>query len=66
MSDNIEICKTPKPGRFGHIAIATNTIGRAIAYFKARGFEFIDENAKGAVYFKDEFMGFGVHLVQKK
>lgn len=68
MGKSVELCKTPKPGKFGHIAIATNSIERAAAYFKAKGFELLDEStiSKGMVYFKDEFMGFGVHLVQKK
>ncbi len=68
MSGKLEICKTPKPGRFGHIGIATNTVERAVAYFKARGYEFINEDMPSgkAVYFRDEFMGFGVHLIQKK
>lgn len=65
---NIEICKTPKYGRLGHIAIATNSIERAAAFFKARGVELLDESTipSGMVYFKDEICGFGVHLVQKK
>ncbi|MCC8195422.1 MAG: bifunctional 4-hydroxy-2-oxoglutarate aldolase/2-dehydro-3-deoxy-phosphogluconate aldolase [Ruminococcus sp.] len=64
----IEICKTPKPGKYGHIAIATNSTARAVAYFKSQGYEFADESTipTGAVYFKDEFMGFAIHLVQKK
>lgn len=68
MGRSVELCKTPKHGKFGHIAIATNSIDRAAAYFKAKGFELLDEStiSKGMVYFKDEFMGFGVHLVQKK
>lgn len=68
MGRSVELCKSPKPGRFGHIAIATNSIERAAAFFKAKGYELLDEStiSKGMVYFKDEFMGFGVHLVQKK
>ena len=49
-----------------HIAIGTNTLPRAIAYFKSRGFEFNEETASPkAIYFKDEIAGFAVHLVQK-
>lgn len=64
----IELCKSPKHGRHGHIALSTNSVARAAAYFKANGFEMLDESTieKGFVYFKDEFMGFGIHLVQKK
>ncbi len=64
----IELCKSPKPGKFGHIAIATNSVSRAAEFFKAKGYKLLDESTipSGMVYFKDEFMGFGVHLVRKK
>ena len=46
--------------------IGTNTLPRAIAYFKNRGYEFIEETVtEKAAYFKDEIAGFAVHLVQK-
>ncbi len=69
----IEMMKTPYLGTHGHIAIETNYIQRAIFHLEKRGFEF-DENTrkydvKGeltAIYFKGEFGGFAIHLVQKK
>lgn len=64
----VELCKTPKHGKFGHIGVYTNSVERAAAYFKSLGYELLDEStiSKGMVYFKDEFMGFGIHLVAKK
>ncbi|MDO4291715.1 MAG: bifunctional 4-hydroxy-2-oxoglutarate aldolase/2-dehydro-3-deoxy-phosphogluconate aldolase [Eubacteriales bacterium] len=62
----IEIMKSPFLGRNGHIAIQTNTLPRAIAYFKARGFAFREETVTDkAAYFKDEIAGFALHLLQK-
>lgn len=63
---SLEIMKKPFLGKNGHIAIRTNTLSRAIAYFKKKGFEF-DESTMGpkAVYFKDEVSGFAIHLLQK-
>lgn len=68
----VEIMKTPYLGTNGHIAIQTNYIKRAMYHLEKRGFAF-DENtakydAKGnlkAIYFKGEFGGFAMHLVQK-
>ena len=61
------------PGKCGHIAIRTNFVDRAMAYFKRMGFEFdeasvtYDEKTGKPkfVYFKDEICGFAIHLVQK-
>lgn len=62
----IEVMKKQYLGKNGHIAIATNTLPRAIAYFKKRGFEFLEETANPkAIYFKDEIAGFAIHLLQK-
>ena len=67
-----EIMKTPYLGTNGHIAVQTNYIKRAIYHLEKRGFEFdIDTakyDAKGnmkAIYFKGEFGGFALHLVQR-
>lgn len=62
----VEIMKTPYLGKNGHIAIKTNTLPRAVAYFKKHGFAFNEETASAkAIYFKDEICGFAVHLLQK-
>jgi len=61
------------PGKCGHIAIRTNFVDRAMAYFKRMGFEFdeasvtYDEKTGKPkfVYFKDEICGFAIHLIQK-
>jgi len=71
--DGIEIMKSPYLGKNGHIAIATNTVFRARAFFERQGIEFNQSSAKAdakgnltAVYFNEEIGGFAVHLVQKK
>ncbi len=68
-----EFMKTPYLGTKGHIAVSTNFIDRAVDYFRRQGIEFNEESAKysdkgalTAIYFKDEFFGFAIHLVQKK
>ena len=61
------------PGKYGHIAIRTNFVDRAMAYFKRMGFEFDestitydDKTGKPKfVYFKDEICGFAIHLLGK-
>lgn len=61
------------PGTHGHIAIRTNFVDRAMAYFKRMGFSFDestvtydDKTGKPKfVYFKEEICGFAIHLVQK-
>ena len=66
-----EIMKKQGRGKHGHIAIATNYIERAIYHLQKRGFEFdeesrvVKEGKLKAIYFKDEFGGFDMHLVQK-
>lgn len=68
---SFEIMKTPYLGENGHIAIRTNSIKRAENYLAKRGFEIDQETAKYkgdkliAVYLKDTFGGFAVHLLQK-
>ncbi|MDF2610750.1 MAG: hypothetical protein K0R92_2224 [Lachnospiraceae bacterium] len=68
----IEVMKSPFLGTHGHIAIQTNYIERAIYHLEMQGFEFDMDTVKydkkgnmSAVYFKGEFGGFAVHLVQK-
>lgn len=67
VGDNeIEIMKKMYLGKNGHIAVATHTLPRAIAYFRARGYEFLEETVTDkAAYFKDEIAGFAIHLVQR-
>jgi 2-dehydro-3-deoxyphosphogluconate aldolase/(4S)-4-hydroxy-2-oxoglutarate aldolase len=70
-SSFIEITKSKYLGACGHLAVKTNSIQRAIHYLKQRGFEVDLETAKYkgakmlAVYLKDEFGGFAIHLLQK-
>ena len=71
--DGIEVLKTDAPGTKGHIAIGTNSVLRAVAYLERKGLAFDHANAKKdakgnvfAIYLKDEVLGFGVHLLQKK
>lgn len=68
---NIELLEYMGPGAMGHIAIRTNSIGRAIFYLGNRGFS-IDESTirtkngqVNFVYLKDEIGGFAIHLLQK-
>jgi 2-dehydro-3-deoxyphosphogluconate aldolase/(4S)-4-hydroxy-2-oxoglutarate aldolase len=67
-----EIMRRPGLGKHGHIAIATNSITRAVAHFERQGVAFnydtVKKDAKGkfpAIYFKDEIAGFAIHLLQK-
>ena len=70
--EKFELMKSCGRGTMGHIAIRTNFVDRAIAYFKRCGVE-VDEstityNDAGKpkfVYLKDEICGFAFHLIQK-
>ncbi|MBE6781981.1 MAG: bifunctional 4-hydroxy-2-oxoglutarate aldolase/2-dehydro-3-deoxy-phosphogluconate aldolase [Ruminococcaceae bacterium] len=70
-TSGIEVMKTKYLGDMGHIAIRTNSIGAAIADLEKKGFAVDMETAKFkgdrmiAVYLKDSFGGFAVHLLQK-
>jgi len=70
-SGGIEVMKTMYLGKNGHMAIKTANIFRAIAELEKRGLEVDMETAKYngnemiAVYLKQEFGGFAVHLLQK-
>ena len=67
----VEVVKGAGLGRFGHVAIKTNNIGRALYYLEKRGFTADMSTAKlkdgkmFAVYLMDEFGGFAFHLLQK-
>ena len=71
--DAFEFMHAKGPGKCGHIAIRTNFVDRAIAYFERQGFEFDqdsitydDKTGKPKfAYFKDEICGFAIHLLQK-
>ncbi|MBR5944037.1 MAG: bifunctional 4-hydroxy-2-oxoglutarate aldolase/2-dehydro-3-deoxy-phosphogluconate aldolase [Lachnospiraceae bacterium] len=68
----LEIMKMQGRGRFGHIAIATNSVERAVYHLTNRGCEFdydsatYDNDGKMKfIYIKEDMGGFGVHLVNK-
>ena len=71
--DAFEFMKQKGPGTHGHIAIRTNFVDRAMAYFKRMGFAFdestvtYDEKTGKPkfVYFMDEIAGFAIHLLAK-
>lgn len=66
-----ECMKKVGRGTHGHIAIACNGLKRAKWHLEMRGFQFdedslVQKNGKDiAIYLKDEFAGFAIHLVQK-
>lgn len=69
----VEVMKSKGAGCHGHIAFKTNYIDRAVNYLEYRGFQFDQDSAKydakgnlAAIYLKEDFGGFAVHLVQKK
>lgn len=69
----IEVVKGDGLGKNGHLAIKTNHIDRAIAYLERKGIAVDMSTAKGpaggplvAVYLKEEYGGFAVHLLQNK
>ncbi len=68
----LECMKEPYLGEHGHIAIGVNSVDRAVYHLGLQGVEFDEStrktNAKGrtsAIYLKETFGGFAVHLVQK-
>ena len=68
----VECMKKPGRGAHGHIAIAANSVDRAVYHLGRQGVEFIEESrvldAKGktkVIYLKNEVSGFAIHLVQK-
>lgn len=70
-SNEIEVTKSVYPGKNGHIAVRTNSLVVAIRELESRGFVCDMDTAKykgdrmTAVYLKQEFGGFAVHLLQK-
>ena len=71
--DAFEFMHAKGPGKCGHIAIRTNFVDRAIAYFERMGIAIdydtivCDEKTGKPkfCYFKDEICGFAIHLLQK-
>ncbi|MCL1992437.1 MAG: bifunctional 4-hydroxy-2-oxoglutarate aldolase/2-dehydro-3-deoxy-phosphogluconate aldolase [Spirochaetes bacterium] len=70
--DGIELMRPPFYGKGGHVAIGTNSVLRAKAFFERQGLEFIPESIKTdekgtmrVAYFKEEIAGFAMHLLQK-
>ena len=68
----VECMKNGVYGEKGHIGFKTRSTLRAIAWFKSRGYEIIEESirkkADGSImsaYLKDEIGGFAVHIVEK-
>ena len=67
----IAVNKSAGSGDNGHIAIRTNSIERAAYYLGKRGYTVDWSTKKGpegrpaAVYLKEDFGGFAVHLLQK-
>ena len=68
----VECMKQPFLGDKGHIAIGTNHMDRAIYHLGLQGIYFDESTRKvddkghtKAIYLKDQFAGFAVHLVQK-
>ena len=70
-SNGIEVMKSMYLGKNGHIAIRTNSVPLAVAELEKKGFVCDMETAKYkgermiAVYLKEAFGGFAVHLLQK-
>ncbi len=73
-STYVEVMKNPFRGDMGHIAVATNSVKRAVYQLAKRGFEADETSFKydkktgemNVAYLKDQFGGFAVHLVLKK
>lgn len=72
-STYIESMKSPFHGKNGHIAIATNSVKRAVYQLAKRGYKVMEGSEKytsdgilNVAYLEKEFGGFAVHLVLKK
>ena len=64
VGEEYELMKNANRGTHGHIAIATNSVERAVWHLERRGFEF-EPAGPGPRYIKGEIGGFGIHLQQK-
>ncbi len=72
VGESFEVMKSMGRGTKGHVAIRTNFLDRAVAYFERMGVEFdkstvtyFDDGRPKFIYFKDEICGFAVHLIEK-
>ena len=72
-STYMEMMKKPFHGAHGHIAIATNSVTRALYQLEKRGYKVMEGSQKygadgvmNVAYLNHEFGGFAVHLVLKK
>ena len=62
----VECMKSPYLGKNGHIAIATNSLDRAVYHLGRQGVAFDESTRKPkAIYLKQEVGGFAIHLVQR-
>ncbi|MDR1351725.1 MAG: bifunctional 4-hydroxy-2-oxoglutarate aldolase/2-dehydro-3-deoxy-phosphogluconate aldolase [Treponema sp.] len=71
--EGVGIAEPPCPGKYGYIAIGTNSLKRGMAYLEREGFSFSPDNAEtdsrgapAAVYLDSGIAGFAMRLVQKK
>lgn len=70
-SAQIECMKFMQLGSMGHIAIRSNSVERAKKYLSLKGLTPVEETARYRdgrlhnIYFKEEFGGFSIHLLQK-
>ena len=69
----VECMKKGGRGAKGHIAVATDSVSRAVYQLENEGYEFdestfkYDANGRMTVaYFKNEIAGFAIHLVLRK
>lgn len=71
VSDGIEVMKSANTGLHGHIAVRTNSVPLAMSVLESAGYSCDPASAKykngrvNAIYLKDSFGGFAVHLLQK-
>lgn len=71
VGSEFEIMKSKFLGDHGHLAIGTNNINRAVAYFARNGISTLPETIKEkngkmiAIYLDKEISGFSIHLLQK-
>lgn len=68
----VECCKVDMPGTNGHIAIGTPDVDRAEFHLGLEGVEFLEHTRKvdnngrtKAIYLKQTFAGFSIHLMRK-